>query len=207
MSTQLELVHVAPPRDGSPPRADHAVIAQLVDEGARVLDVGCGDGALMRLLARECKARVSGLERDVSLVRHCVGRGLTVAQGDAERDLAQFPSGGFDVVILSHTLQHVADPRTALKQAARIGARVIVTIRNAGHWRRRAGLMFGGRVAAWDGPRHAASVRDLAELARAQQLAIETAVPVSGGQAGAPFAKTIWRANWFAEEAVFLLAN
>lgn len=204
---QLELVHRAPldePRTRAP-RADHAVIAQLIDENARVLDLGCGDGALMHLLARTCKARVSGMERDPKLVRACVSSGLSVVQGDAETDLAAFPSGGFDVVILSHALQHFNDPRVALKQAGRIGARVIVSIRNAAHWQARTRLL-GGRAAHYDMPLRAMSMRDMADLARASLLSIETAVPLSRGTPGAPFAKTLWRANWFAEEAVFLLA-
>jgi len=204
---QLELVHPAPPEDARTrtPRADHAVIAQLIDENARVLDVGCGDGALMHLLARTCKARVSGLERDPKLVRACVSGGLSVVQGDAEADFAAFPSGGFDVVILSHTLQTLNDPRAALKQAGRVGGRVIVSIRNAAHWQARTRLL-GGRAAHYNAPLRAMSVRDMADLARASLLTIETAVPLSRGSAGAPFAKTLWRPNWFAEEAVFLLA-
>lgn len=203
---QLELVHPAPlDLTHGAPRADHALMPHLVDEGARVLDVGCGDGGLLALLARERNTRGSGLERNPALVRACVARGLSVAQGDADRDLEAFPSNTFDVVIFCHTLQHLHDPRAALKHAARIGARVIVSIKNAAHWRTRTGLMFKGRVAHWDHLHRAASVRDLAALAREARLSIETAVPFARGRAGAPFAKTMWRANWFAEEAVFLL--
>jgi methionine biosynthesis protein MetW len=203
---QLELVHPTPldVKLGEP-RPDHAVMPHLVDEGARVLDVGCGDGALLALLARESRTRGSGLELDPALVRACIARGISAAQGDADRDLADFPSGTFDVVIFSHTLQHLHDPRAALKQAARIGARVIVTMKNAAHWQARTQLGFGGRAANWDQLHRAASVRDIAELARACRLSIETAVPLTKGRAGAPFAKVLWRANWFADEAVFLL--
>lgn len=203
---QLELVHSAA-HDDRPgaPRPDHAVMTHLIDEGARVLDIGCGDGALLALLARECKTRGSGLERNPALVRACIARGLSAAQGDADRDLADFPSGAFDVVIFSHTLLHLQDPRAALKQAARIGARVIVSIKNAAYSPARMKLAFGGRAANWDQLHRAASVRDVAELARACRLSIETAVPLTKGRPGAPFAKVLWRANWFAEEAVFLL--
>lgn len=202
---QLELVHSASDRKLGEPRPDHAVMTHLVDEGARVLDIGCGDGALLALLARECKTRGSGLERNPALVRACIARGLSAAQGDADTDLGEFPSGAFDVVIFSHTLQHLHDPRAALKQAARIGTRVIVSIKNVAYTPARMKLALGGRAANWDQLHRAASVRDIAELTRACRLSIETAVPLTKGRPGAPFAKVLWRANWFAEEAVFLL--
>ncbi|MBX3511743.1 MAG: methyltransferase domain-containing protein [Hyphomonadaceae bacterium] len=210
MGAQLELVRAAPLDLTAPePRADHAVIARLLDENVRVLDVGCGDGALLTLLKRECAARGAGVERDGAKVRACVARGLSVVQADAEQALREFPSASFDVVVFSHTLQHLAAPREALREAGRVGARVIVSIRNAGHWANRARLTFQGRAAPHWAEANAArlcSVRDMAETARAARLTIESAVPISRGRAGAPFAKTLWRANWFAEDAVFLLA-
>lgn len=214
MAAQLELVRAAPHDfNAGGPRGDHAVIARMVDDGTRVLDVGCGDGALIALLARENKVRARGLERDRVAVRACVARGLAVVQGDAETDLAEFPSGAFEYVVFSHTLLQLSRPREALKQAGRIGERVIVSITNAAYWRRRYTLANSGRSlaaknAAWaDGAlERRASVRDFAELARDMRFNIETAVPLTQGRSGAPFAKTLWRANYFAEEAVFLLA-
>lgn len=202
---QLELVHPAPLDLNTAPRADHDVIAQLVSDGARVLDVGCGDGALMRLLTRECAARARGLEIDPIKVHNCVSRGLSVVQGDAERDLAAFPNAAFDYVIFSHALMKLNRPQEALKNAARVGERVIVSINNAGHWQKRTRHMFNGRLARWadDAP---CTVRDFAEMARGLRLTVERAVPLSRGHAGAPFAKTLWRANWFSEQAVFVLS-
>lgn len=205
---QLELVR-SEPLDLTPsePRVDHLVIAQMIDEGASVLDVGCGDGALMQLLQRECRAKVRGLERDKGKAAGCVTRGLSVVQGDAERDLAQFPSASFNVVVLSQSIVAMQNPREVLRQAGRVGERVIVSVRNAGQWRRRFALLNKGRT-GWPDTTHAVpcSIRDVAETAREMRFTIERAVPISDGQAGAPFAKTIWRANWFAEQAVFLLS-
>lgn len=213
MAAQLELVHAAPLEfETRGPRGDYAVIALMIADGARVLDVGCGDGALISLLARERHARARGLERDRVAVRACVARGLAVVQGDAITDLGEFPSGAFDYVVLSHTLLQLPNPRDALRQAGRIGERVIVSVRNAAYWRKRYALANTGRTiasktAAWaDGElERRASIRDLAELARDMRFNIERAVPLTNGRPGAPFAKTLWRANYFAEEAVFLL--
>jgi methionine biosynthesis protein MetW len=206
MAAQLELVHSAPPELARiERRGDHEVIAHMVADSARILDVGCGDGALMQTLARDCKGRVRGMEIDPHKAHRCVVRGLSVVQGDAERDLGEFPSGSFDYVIFSHALQHLRRPEAALKQAARIGERVIVSITNAGRWNARAQMLFKGRLGRGD-QLHRYTVRDFADLAREMRLGIERAVPLSHGHPGAPFAKTIWRANWFCEEAVFLLA-
>jgi methionine biosynthesis protein MetW len=196
------------------------VIAQLIEPDARVLDIGCGNGALLSLLARQCNARGRGLERDKIKARGCVARGLAVVQGDAEHALGAFPANGFDYVILSHTLQCLVNPREALRQAARIGDRVIVSVSNYGHYRTRLRLLAKGRMpppthrytarpSQWaDGEiLRPCSIRDFATLAREARLNIESAVPLSSGKPGAPFAKTIWRANMFAEEAVFLLAS
>lgn len=207
---QLELVHdqrrVAPAT-----RADHIVIARLIPDEARVLDVGCADGSLMRLLADECKARVRGVEIDPALAARCAKLGLSVVQGDAERELALFPDEAFDAVIFSHALQRLRDPVDALKQAGRVGKRVIASTANAGHWRVRTRLMLAGRLERCDrigdGLPHPLSIRDFAELASKARLRIERAIPMSRGNSGAPFARTLWRANWFAEEAVFVLAQ
>jgi len=211
--TQLELVRAPAEFADAPARADFDVIARMVDDGASVLDVGCGDGALISLLTRTCGARARGLERDKAKVRACVAQGLSVVQGDAETCLADYPSVAFNYVVFSHSFQCLARPRAALRQAGRVGEKVIVSIRNGAHWRDRLRLLSEGCVAPIDGPgwadgnlKRACSVRDFAALAREMRFNVETAIPLSKGRPGAPFAKTLWRANVFAEEAVFLLA-
>lgn len=202
---QLELVHPTPLElMSAEPRGDHLAISQMVSDGARVLDVGCGDGALLQLLKRECNARGRGLEIDPNKAHRCVVRGMSVVQGDAERDLGEFPSGAFEYIVFSRTLQHFRRPQAALKQAGRIGQQVIVSIANAGRWDKRVQMLTEGRLGPSEHLQRY-TVRDFADLAREMRFTIERAVPLSHGAAGAPFAKTIWRANWFAEEAVFLL--
>lgn len=206
MTIQLELVHALADDAPATPRADHKAIAVMVSEGARVLDIGCGDGALLALLARERRARARGIERDPVKVHACVRRGLSVVQGDTEHDLVEMPSGSFDYVVLSHTLQYCSRPAEVLKQAGRIGEYVIVSIKNAGYWRERLRSFAQGRFADWRSPvLRSSTIRDFAEFARSLRFGIERATPVTRGNPGAPFAKTLWRANWFAEEAVFLL--
>lgn len=204
----LELVHPMPAAANAPPRPDHETIGLMVKEGSRVLDLGCGDGALISHLAQKNGVRARGLELDPRNVYACVRGGLAVVQGDIEQDLADVPSGTFDYVIFSHSLQALDRPQDALRHAARIGERVIVSIRNAGHWRARSALFFKGRMPAWNGQvRHTLTVRDFVEFTRGMRLSLERAVPLSHGNAGAPFAKVLWRANWFAEEAVFLFST
>jgi methionine biosynthesis protein MetW len=205
MNAQLELVHPAPMELEA--RADHDVIARMIEDDTSVLDVGCGDGSLIALLSRKRNARARGLERDKALVRLCVGRGLSVVQGDAERELADFPSGAFNTVVLSHTLQYLSNPREVLRQAARVGDRVIVSIRNAAHWRKRWQSAFDSAPPDWGQSAilRSCSVKSFAALAREMRFTIETAAPLSGGRVGAPFARSLWRPNLFAEEAVFLL--
>jgi methionine biosynthesis protein MetW len=195
-------------------RTDYDVIASLVREGARVLDVGCGDGALLQKLQAEKRVRGRGMELSQAGVNACVAKGLSVVQGDADRDLHFFPDRAFDFVILSKTIQAVHRPAEVLAELARIGDRVIVSLPNFGHWKTRLSLLVGGRMpvnaslpANWHetGNIHLCTVRDFAELCESLGLVIERGVPISGAGAGSPFAKTLWRANWFAEDVVFSL--
>ncbi len=197
-------------------RSDYEVIAAMVRDNASVLDVGCGDGELLQLLQKENHVKGRGMELSQDGVNACVAKGLSVVQGDADRDLADYPDNSFDYVVLSKTIQAVRHPRAVLKELVRIAERAIVSLPNFGHWRMRAELLTTGRMpntpalpTRWCETEnlHLCTVRDFADLARELNLDIERAVPIANGQPGAPFARSIWRANWFAEEAVFLLAR
>ena len=127
-------------------RVDHLLIAEMVKAGSRVLDVGCGDGALLQLLADTKNVDGRGIEVSRERVNACVARGLSVIQGDADRDLADYPDAAFDYAILSLTIQATRHPKTVLENLLRIGHRAIVSFPNFGHWQVRGQLLFTGRM-------------------------------------------------------------
>ncbi len=118
----------------------------MIPQGARVLDVGCGDGQLLEHLAASKNVDGRGLELSQQNVNACVTRGLAVVQGDADTDLNEYPSQVFDVVILSQTIQATRSPSTVLGHLLRIGRRTAVSLPNFGHWRVRLSLLFNGRM-------------------------------------------------------------
>src|SRR5918998_4027475 len=116
-------------------RVDLVMVADMVTRGARVLDVGCGDGELLQLLATRRAVDARGIELSREGVNECVSKGLAVIQGDADTDLIDYPDDAFDYVILSQTLQATRQPRYVLEQMLRIGQRAVVSFPNFGHWR------------------------------------------------------------------------
>lgn len=127
-------------------RADQRLIADLVPQGARVLDLGCGDGALLERLRDERGAVVRGVEIDLDDIAKCIERDVPVYQGDLDQGLSDIPDHRFDVVILSQTLQVVRRPRLVLQEMLRIGKRGVVSFPNFGHWRIRGHLALRGRM-------------------------------------------------------------
>lgn len=190
-------------------RPDLAIIAANIAPGSRVLDVGCGDGELMAALRdqRGCDAR--GLELDAGNVAAAVARGLSVMQGDCNRDLASYPSDSFDYVVLSQTLQTTDRPDIIVEQLLRIGRRAFVSFPNFAHWRVRLSLLWGGRmpvtrllpVAWYETPNiHHVTVDDFRALMADRGIRVERAWFLRGDRLTSAAA-----ANFRAEHAVFLL--
>ncbi len=127
-----------------PIRPDLQLIADLIEPGTRVLDIGCADRELLDFLVQTQDVDGRGIEISQTGVNQCVARGLSVIQGDADNDLAEYPDQSFDTVILSRTLQAVHQPRTVLLELLRIGKKAIVTIPNFGQWHVRLSLLGGG---------------------------------------------------------------
>ena len=127
-------------------KKEFRIIAELIEKNSRVLDVGCGDGELMNFILKNISNDIRGIEISKTNVQKCISKGLTVIEGDAEKDLFQFPDSSFDFVILSQTLQAFLNPEKVLDELLRVGKKAIVTIPNFGHWRVRLNLLFKGTM-------------------------------------------------------------
>ena len=127
-------------------KKEFEVIAKIIQNNKRVLDIGCGDGTLMEYLKINQKNDVRGLEPEKSLVQKCIAKGLSVIEGDAEKELEQFPEKSFDYVVLSQTLQAFLYPDAVLNQLLRIGKQTVISIPNFGYWKIRLHLLFKGTM-------------------------------------------------------------
>lgn len=196
------------------PRVDHVLIAEMVEAGSRVLDVGCGDGELLQLLSERKGVDGRGVELQRDKVNACVARGLSVIQGDADRDLDNYPDQAFDYAILSLTIQATRRPKTVLENLLRIGRRAIVSFPNFGHWQVRSKLLFTGRMPVNDNlpdlwyltpNAHLCTIRDFADLCERVDANVEQAVAFNAYGTRLPIKWSLSMQNLFGEKAVFLL--
>jgi methionine biosynthesis protein MetW len=197
-------------------RGDHLVIAEMVQPGSRVLDVGCGDGTLLKLLEVTRSVDGRGIEISQKGVNECVARGLSVIQGDADTDLVDYPDDAFDYVILSQTLQATHRPRLVVEQMLRIGRKGIVSFPNFGHWRMRFLLSWSGRMPVtrslpyswYDTPNiHFCTIRDFVMLCGELPARVEKATALNGQGERITFNAPFWFWNLFGQQAVFLLSR
>jgi len=197
-------------------RVDLLLIAEMVSPGARVLDVGCGDGTLLRLLAEKRGVDGRGIELGQAGVNSCVAQGLSVIQGDADTDLVHYPDLAFDFAILSQTLQATYSPRHVLEQLLRIGKRAVVSFPNFGHWRVRGQLLFGGQMPLtdnlpdhwYDTPNiHLCTIKDFRGLCKDVGARVERAVALNAYGRKLGVSMPAFAQNLFGEQAVFLLSR
>jgi methionine biosynthesis protein MetW len=189
-------------------RSDYAIISEWIAPGARVLDLGCGEGELLGWLVQHKGVEARGIEIDARKVQRAIARGVSVYHGDIDQGLTDYPDGSFDYVILSQTLQETRRPLHVLREMLRVGRRAIVTFPNYGHWSVRMSLLVRGRAPVtrcfpyrwYDSPNiHFLTIKDFQALARDEGWTVEREMFLSGRYSGRLLA------NLLAEVAVFLL--
>ena len=195
-------------------KSEFKVIADLLPNNSKVLDVGCGDGSLMDLLVKDKNIEVRGLELDQSNVQKCIVKGLPVIQGDAETELYQFPPQSFDYVILSQTLQAFNKPDKVLKELLRIGKSVIVSIPNFGYWKVRTSLLFFGKMPmtktlpySWHNTPnlHMCTIKDLFNYCDEKNIKIQKVIGVNEDKISLIKKNNLEMKNFFSKLGIFLI--
>jgi methionine biosynthesis protein MetW len=189
-------------------RPDFSVIGEIIEPKSKVLDLGCGEGELLAWLVENKNVMARGVEISAAQVRKAIGRGVSAYQGDIDEGLADYPSGAFDYVILSQTLQETRAPLQVLREMLRVGRRAIISFPNFGHWTMRRAFLFTGQAPKtklfpydwYNSPNiHFLSINDFEDLCRENGFPIEKRYFLSGST------RVTFLPNLFGQTAVFLL--
>ena len=195
-------------------KKEFKIISDLILKNSRVLDVGCGDGELMSFLYKNITKDVRGIEISKQNVQKCISKGLTAIEGDAEKDLIQFPDSSFDIVILSQTLQAFLNPEKVLNELLRVGKKAIVTIPNFGHWKVRLNLLFKGTMPVtkslphqWHNTPnlHMCTIKDFSDFCDNKKIKFIKSLALDGEKLLNISRTNLGRRNLFSEIGIFLI--
>ena len=191
------------------------IIANLLPVQSRVLDVGCGDGALIEVLIKQKNIDARGIELEENKVKQCISKGLSVIQGNAETELGQFPDKAFDFVILSQTLQAFYQPENVLNELLRIGKKVIISIPNFGYWQVRTSLLLFGKMPVtkslpdtwYNTPNlHMCSIKDFYQFCEEKKIKIDRVIGINNEKTSSINRINLEMKNFLSEIGIFLIS-
>ena len=195
-------------------KSEYKIIASLIEKNSKVLDVGCDDGTLIEFLKRDKNVNIRGIEISKEKVQICIGKGLTVIEGNAEYDLKQFPDKSFDYLVLGQTLQAFINPEIVIKELLRVGKKAIVTIPNFAHWKVRLNLLTKGTMPVtsslpneWDNTPniHMCTIKDFVKFSKIIDFKIFKSLALVNKNVSTINNSNLFFKNLFAELGIFLI--
>ncbi len=195
-------------------KQEFKIISSLINENSKILDVGCGNGELMKYILENISKNIRGLEISKKNVQECIEKGLTVIEGNAELDLGQFPDKSFNYVILSQTLQAFLNPEKVLYELLRVGKKAIVTIPNFGHWKVRVDLLFKGTMPVtenlpnewYNTPNlHMCTIQDFVNFCNKKNIKIDKSMCLTNEKISEITNRNLSYKNIFSQLGIFLI--